>query len=68
GAITFGVFRQISNAFDEVEESLKFLVNSWKTIIELISIYKRLISFESVIPHDPTPDVALSDETVVPAE
>ncbi|MEM7069231.1 MAG: peptide antibiotic transporter SbmA [Pseudomonadota bacterium] len=65
GAITFGLYRQISNAFDEVEESLKFLVNSWRTIIELISIHKRLIAFEGVIPHDETPDAPLSDETVV---
>jgi len=68
GAITFGLFRQISNAFDEVEDSLKFLVNSWKTIIELISIYKRLITFETVIPHDAQPDAALSDETLVVTE
>ncbi len=68
GAITFGLFRQISDAFDEVEDSLKFLVNSWKTIIELISIYKRLITFETVIPHDAQPDAALSDETLVVTE
>ncbi len=68
GAITFGLFRQISNAFDEVEDSLKFLVNSWKTIIELISIYKRLITFESVIPFDATPDAPLTEETLVSAD
>jgi len=68
GAITFGIFRQIQNAFDEVEDSFRFLVNSWKTIIELISIYKRLIAFETVIPFDPTPDAPLSEETEVLAE
>lgn len=49
GAITFGVFQQISNAFGRVENSFQFLVNSWTTIVELISIYKRLKSFESRI-------------------
>lgn len=47
GAITFGIFTQISNAFDQVENSFKFLANSWTTIIDLISIYKRLMAFES---------------------
>jgi len=49
GAITLGVFQQIRNAFSQVENSFQFLVNSWTTIIELISIHKRLIAFESVI-------------------
>lgn len=49
GAITWGVFIQITNAFDKVENSFQFLVNSWETIIELISIYKRLQAFESAI-------------------
>ncbi len=49
GAITLGLFQQINNAFDQVENSFKFLANSWKTVIELISIYKRLAAFESVI-------------------
>ncbi len=50
GTITFGLFQQISNAFDRVEESFKFLANSWTTIISLISVYKRLRAFESRIP------------------
>ncbi len=49
GAITFGVFRQITNAFEQVESSFQYLVNSWSTIVELISIYKRLQRFESNI-------------------
>ena len=49
GAITFGVFQQINNAFGKVENSFQFLVNSWTTIVELISIYKRLQAFESRI-------------------
>lgn len=49
GAITFGVFQQISNAFGQVENSFQFLVNSWTTIVELMSIHKRLKAFESRI-------------------
>ena len=49
GAITFGLFRQITNAFEQVESSFQYLVSSWSTIVELISIYKRLAAFESNI-------------------
>jgi len=56
GVITFGVFQQIMNAFGRVENSFQFLVNSWTTIVELMSIYKRLKSFESRIGNkDPDP-------------
>jgi len=53
GAITFGLFRQITNAFEQVESSFQYLVNSWSTIVELISIYKRLQAFESNIKGAP---------------
>ena len=49
GAITLGVMQQIVRAFGRVESSLQFLVRSWSTIVELISIYKRLRSFEVVL-------------------
>ena len=49
GVITLGVLQQILRAFDRVENSFQFLVNSWGTIVELISIYKRLRAFESTI-------------------
>ena len=49
GAITFGIFRQVSHVFEQVESSFQYLVNSWSTIVELISIYKRLNAFESNI-------------------
>lgn len=52
GAITFGVFQQIRDAFDRVEESFKFFANSWTTIVDLLSIYKRLIAFERIIYQD----------------
>jgi len=49
GAITLGVYQQISQAFGKVENSFQFLVNSWTTVIELMSIHKRLKKFESVL-------------------
>ncbi|MEQ8481710.1 MAG: peptide antibiotic transporter SbmA [Hoeflea sp.] len=55
GAITLGVFTQINNAFGQVEESFKFLANSWTTIIDLLSIHKRLIAFEALIHGEPLP-------------
>jgi peptide/bleomycin uptake transporter len=50
GALTLGLFQQVNNAFGQVEESFKFLANSWTTIISLISVYRRLRSFEANIP------------------
>lgn len=52
GALTLGLFTQISNAFGQVEDSFKFLASSWTTIISLISVYKRLRLFESNVPTD----------------
>ncbi len=42
GKITLGIFQQIVSAFTQVASSFQYLVNSWPTIVELISIYKRL--------------------------
>jgi len=53
GAITLGVMQQVIRAFGKVEESFQFLVNSWGTIVELISIYKRLKAFETKICDSP---------------
>lgn len=49
GAITLGVLQQVIRAFGKVEDSFQFLVHSWSTIVELMSIYKRLKAFESEI-------------------
>ncbi len=49
GIITLGLLQQISHVFGKVRESFQYLVNSWKTIIELLSIYKRLKAFESIL-------------------
>ncbi len=57
GAITFGILQQILTAFGQVSNSFQYLVNSWTTIIELLSVYKRLISFEAAIKHEPLPKI-----------
>ena len=49
---TLGVMQQIIRAFGRVENSFQFLVNSWTTIVELMSIYKRLAAFERAIAGD----------------
>jgi peptide/bleomycin uptake transporter len=46
---TLGVMQQILRAFDRVQSSFQYLVNSWTTIVELISIYKRLKAFEATL-------------------
>lgn len=53
GAITLGVMNQILRAFGEVRSSFQYLVTSWTTIVELLSIHKRLKAFESVIDQVP---------------
>ncbi|CAN7566772.1 peptide antibiotic transporter SbmA [Phyllobacterium sp. LjRoot231] len=57
GKLTLGLMTQISNVFDKVRESFQYLVNSWSTIVELLSIYKRLRAFESVIYDEPLPAI-----------
>ncbi len=49
GKITLGAMNQILNAFGQVRESFQFLVNSWTTIVELLSIYKRLRTLEAAL-------------------
>ncbi len=55
--ITFGLFQQILSAFGQVTNSFQYLVNSWPTIIELISIRKRLVAFEAAIDGEPLPSI-----------
>ncbi|WP_162286149.1 peptide antibiotic transporter SbmA [Pantoea stewartii] len=55
GAITLGLLNQITNVFDQVRGSFQYLITSWSTLVELMSIYKRLRSFEQIlddVPHD----------------
>jgi len=62
GKITLGAMNQILNAFTQVRTSFQYLVNSWSTIVELISIYQRLRAFEATIHGDPLPPIEAEAE------
>ena len=49
GVVTLGVMQQIIRAFGRVEGSMQYLLKAWPTIIELLSVYKRLREFERQI-------------------
>ena len=49
GVVTLGVMQQIIRAFGRVEGSMQYLLKAWPTIIELLSVFKRLREFEKQI-------------------
>lgn len=53
GKITLGPLNQILSAFGQVRDSLQFLLKSWPTMIELLSVYKRLRAFEATLEGKP---------------
>ena len=55
GKITLGAMNQILNAFGQVRNSFQYLVKSWTTIVELLSVYKRLRAFEATLHGEPLP-------------
>jgi peptide/bleomycin uptake transporter len=65
GKITFGLYQQIVTAFSQVSNSFQYLVTSWPTIVELISIYKRLRAFEATLEGAPLPEI---DERFIKGE
>jgi peptide/bleomycin uptake transporter len=67
GALTLGLLQQILNAFDQVRSSFQYLVNSWTTIVELQSIYKRLRGFEAAIGRSAADQVWAKGDGVTPA-
>lgn len=62
GKITLGAMNQILNAFTQVRTSFQYLINSWSTIVELISIYQRLRGFEAKIHGEPLPLIETQKE------
>jgi peptide/bleomycin uptake transporter len=62
GKITLGAMNHILNAFSRVRTSFQYLVNSWSTIVELISIYQRLRAFEAKISGEPLPSIEKQTE------
>ena len=64
---------QVSMAFSQVTSSFQFLVNSWSTIVELLSVHKRLRAFEAAITGEELPEIdqrylAREDAGVPPQE
>lgn len=55
GTLTLGLYQQVQQAFGQVASSFQFLARAWGTVIELISVYKRLRRFESFIPEGQEP-------------
>ena len=62
GKITLGAMNQILNAFTQVRTSFQYLINSWSTIVELISIYQRLRGFEAKIHGESLPPIETQKE------
>jgi peptide/bleomycin uptake transporter len=62
GKITLGAMNQILNAFTQVRTSFQYLVNAWSTIVELISIYQRLRSFEARLHGEALPSIEAQTE------
>ncbi|WP_342713489.1 peptide antibiotic transporter SbmA [Bradyrhizobium sp. B124] len=63
GKITLGAMNQILNAFTQVRTSFQYLINSWSTIVELISIYRRLRGFEAKLHGEPPHSIETETET-----
>ncbi len=59
GTITLGIMNQIIRAFSEVTSSFQYLVRSWSTIIDLISVFKLLQAFESAFQGKALPKLDL---------
>ena len=62
GNITLGTMTQITRAFGQVSHSFQYLVNSWSTIVDLLSVYNRLRAFEAtIVGAPPLPIEAVAD-------
>jgi peptide/bleomycin uptake transporter len=62
GKITLGSLNQILNAFTQVRNAFQYLINSWSTIVDLISIYQRLRGFEARIGGEALPPIEAQPE------
>lgn len=47
GTLTLGLMLQINNVFSQVRSAFQYLIRSWSSLVELMSVYKRLRSFEA---------------------
>jgi peptide/bleomycin uptake transporter len=57
GTLSLGLLSQMLNVFGNVASSFQYLVNSWTTIVELLSIHKRLLAFEAIIHNGVVPEL-----------
>ena len=68
GTITLGTMNQIIRAFGQVSSAFQYLVNSWGTIVDLLSVYKRLRAFEATIVGAALPDIEkVADPAGIPS-
>ena len=63
GTITLGLMTQITNVFGQVRGSFQYLISSWTTLVELMSIYKRLRSFERELDNKDLPDEVVQPQS-----
>lgn len=66
GALTLGLYQQVQQAFGQVAQSFQFLARAWGSVIELLSVHKRLRKFESYIPKEQPPiNPSVSDAATI---
>lgn len=53
GAMSLGIYQQVVLAFNRVAASFQFFASAWPTVVELLSVHKRLTAFESNLPPNP---------------
>lgn len=70
GAVTFGLFQQVTNAYGRVDSAFAVILDRWTTLTELRSIWKRLHEFEANLErYDTGQDVGDAEPaTPLPAE
>ena len=49
GTLTLGMFAQTIRSFDRIQTSFQVLVRNWASMVELMSVFKRLRAFEANI-------------------
>jgi peptide/bleomycin uptake transporter len=59
---TLGVMQQTIRAFGRIQDSFQYLVRNWPTIVELLSIYKRLKAFDLAEKGLPLQDIDLETD------
>lgn len=52
GTLTLGLMNQISNVLEQVRAAFQYLIKTWSILVDLLSIYKRLRTFERAIVED----------------